>query len=329
MNGQEGKDRFSTIVLPTRPQPDTLVAIFLLRTLGSEKYPGVRNAKIEFWQVLPPGENEAALTARGIILIDIGGGTFDHHVSTSKTATAELVANELGIRDDPAITKLIEYARRDDFYGKGTVSNDPLDRAFGLSALVANLNRSYVNEPEKVVKYVMPILDAHYREEVRRTHELPAEFENLRQQGGIDTFEVRQRDKKLRAVILTSESASMAGFLRSQNGGQFDVVAQWLPSGHVNILTRPAKRVDLRSLAVLLRIEETNRSGIVIDQTPENLAQPGRLSEISQWYYDPATNSIQNGGLNPTDIAPTKILHSEFRKILELGLSEQLWRPRS
>ncbi len=38
---------FHTIVLPVRPQPDTLVAIFLLKEYGEVKFPGIKNAKIE------------------------------------------------------------------------------------------------------------------------------------------------------------------------------------------------------------------------------------------------------------------------------------------
>jgi hypothetical protein len=51
------------------------------------------------------------------------------------------------------------------------------------------------------------------------------------------------------------------------------------------------------------------------------------LSEIPEWYYDPATNSAQNGGLNPREIPTTRISHADFAKILMLGLSEQLWSP--
>lgn len=319
--------RYTKIILPTRAQPDTLVAIFLLRTFSEHRLPGARDAAVSVWQVMPAGETEDSLDRAGIILIDIGGGRFDHHGRSEKTTTADLVASYLGVKDDPALAKLLEYSRRDDFYGKGTISTDTVDRALGLSGLVAALNKEYVHDPAKVVEIITPLLEAHYREEVRRTRELPAEFAEKLQRNEAETFEIKQRGKKLKVVVVTSESASLSGYLRSQSGGRFDVVAQWLPSGHVNILTRPTKRVDLRALAVLLRLEEATHAGRELTLTPHQLAVPGRVTGIPEWYYDPATNSVQNGGLDPKDIAPTHIPRVDFRKIVELGLSEAVWSP--
>lgn len=320
---------YHKIVLPTRSQPDTLVAIFILKRFGEAQFPGITNAEIDFWQVMPEKENSESLLKKGIIPIDIGGGAFDHHVAYKKVTASEMVAEYLGIKEDPALKKLLEYAERDDFYGKGTISSDPLDRAFGLSALVAALNKNFAKELTRVPQTILPILEAHYNEEARRTKELPEEFEKKVKNGEVDFFEARQRDKKLKGVMITSESPSFAGFLRSQNGGKFDVVAQWLPSGHVNILTRPTKHIDLRSLAMLLRLEEGAKAGKEFNATPHQLARTGRMPEIPEWYYDPATNSIQNGGLNPKEVSPTKISKKELLKILALGLSEKIWSPQS
>lgn len=319
---------YKKIVLPTRTQPDTLVAIFILKKFGEERFPGIKEAEVDFWQVVPEGESTETLDKKGVVLIDLGGGRFDHHDKRPQTTASDLIASYLGVNEDVALVKLLEYARRDDFFGKGTISNDSIDRAFGLSALVAALNKSLVKNPGKVIDIIMPILIAHHNEETRRTKELPQEFEEKLKLGTAEIFEVKQRDKKLRVVIITSESGSLAGYLRSQDGGKFDVVAQWLPSGHVNILTRSVKRIDLRSLAALIRVEEATGAGKEFDMSAREFAKFGRIKEIPEWYYDPATNSIQNGGLNPKEVSPTKISRIDFRKILELGLSEKAWDPR-
>lgn len=319
---------FTKIVLPTRSQPDTLMAIFILKKFGEGYFPGIKTAEVDFWQMIPEAETADSLEAKGVIAIDLGGGKFDHHGLKEKVTASDLVSRYLGMDNDQALAKLLEYARRDDFFGKGTVSNDPIDRAFGLSALIAVLNKSLVKNPGRVIDIITPILIAHYNEESRRITELPKEFEDLLARGQVTTFDVKQRGKKLKVVILTSESGSMTGFLRSQSGGKFDIVAQWLPSGHVNILTRPAKRIDLRSLAVVIRFEEARKAGFELSGEARELARPGRISEVPEWYYDPATNSIQNGGLNPKEVSPTKISKQDFRNLLEVGLSEQVWSPR-
>ena len=313
--------KFHTIVLPVRPQPDTLIAILLLRLFGEEKYPGMREAKIESWSVLPEGKTPEALLREGYFLLDVGGGPLDHHISHQKVTASQLVADDLGVSANPAIAKLLQFAERDDKFGKGTISTDPLDRAFGFSGLLAALNKSISGDSQKVAELALPLLLAHYKEEKKRTEEIPAEYALLQQEGGVDVFETRGYGKKLKTVIITSPNPSLAGWLRSQEGIRADVVAQYLPSGHLNILTRPAKRIDLRELAALIRIRETMHARRDFEAPYAVLVKPGRLPEVPEWYYDRATNSIQNGGINPGKTPATHIKREELREVLELGLS--------
>ena len=319
---QEGAQRNShTIILPVAAQPDTLAAIFLLKKFGEARFPGLREAGIEILSVLPPGESRESLEVKGFVLIDIGGGKFDHHVQREKTTASQLVADYLGIADDPALAKLLEYARRDDMFGKGTISDDPIDRAFGLSGLLQNLNRSMAGQPDEVAKIILPILLAHYEEESRRTKELPEEFAAKTREGKVQIQEVRQRDKKLKIVFVESDNTGLAGFLRSQGGGRFDVVVQRMSGGYVNILTRPTKRVDLRFLAACVRMREAEIQGKDMEASEYELMRPARHQKIKEWYYDPATNSLQNGGLNPKDISSTKIPWTEFPELVSRGLT--------
>jgi len=313
--------KYVTIVLPTRAQPDTIVAIFILKTLGVNKFAGIGDASVEVWQSLPEGTSDNGLDERGIVLIDIGGGRFDHHGRSPRTTASKLVADYLGLSNDPALRKLLAYAERDDFYGKGIVSTDPLDRAFGLSGLIANLNRKYVEDHARVVEIILPLLEAHYEEEVRRTRELPEELVRVTQEGGVETFRVRQDGKNLDCIYIESSSASMAGFLRSQNGGRYDVIIQRMETGHTNILTRPTKKIDLRNLVGVIRESEMIKKGIEIGKSDELLTAPGKIDVVPEWYFDPATNSIQNGGLNPTSISATALSRTELIQLVEIGLT--------
>lgn len=318
---------YHTVLLPTRPQPDTLIAIFLLKKFGREIFPGVERAEIRVSQIVPEGETEQTLEEKGNILIDLGAGRFDHHAQQGSTTASQLVAEYLGVQDNPALTKMLTYARRDDMFGKGTLSGDPLDRAFGLSGLIANLNRMHSHDPSRVADIILPILEAHYEEEFQRAEKLPEEFQEKIKTNEAEAFEVRHRGKKIKCVLIASDNISLTGYLRSQRGGKFDVVAQWLSSGHINILTRPAKRIDLRSLVALVRTEEAVQAGKTLDRKLSELARPGRMPEVPQWYYDRATNSLQNGGIVPKEVAPTKISKKNIRTLLELGLSEKIWSP--
>ena len=316
-----------SIILPVRPQPDTLAAIFILKRFGKERFPGIEEAGVEIWQTLPQGKTGEELENEGFILLDIGGGKFDHHDYRGKTTASLMVAEFLGVSEDASLAKLLEYARRDDVFGKGTVSEDPIDRTFGLSAIIYTLTKNLPTNPQRVVDIIMPIFASHHNEELRRTQELPEEFKKKNDEGGIRTTEARQRGKKLKVVFIESDNPSMAGYLRSQGGGKFDVVAQRLTSGHVNVLTRQAKHIDLRALAMVLRIEELASRNLDIDLPAQELTRTTRIKDVPEWYYDRATNTIQNGGVNPKDVEPTAIDWDKMPQLFDVGLGEKIWSP--
>ena len=309
------------ILLPSRPQVDTAIAVFLLQTFGEAHFPGIAKATVEFTPGLDEGATESSLAEQGVVLVDIGRGKFDHHAKSERTTATDLVAAYLEVAADPALQKLREFARRDDFYGKGIVSGDPLDRAFGLPGLLANLNKQWVHEPGYVLALVLPFIAAPYAEELQRTPAMPQEIAAEIAAGRADIFTVPQRGKKLKVIIIASANVSLPGYLRSQLGGRYDVVVQCLPSGHVNVLTRPTKQVDLRRLVALVRQTEAQHAGQRMQLPMHLLAAAGRIEEIPQWFYDPATNSLQNGGVNPKDTPPTKIPSPDFHRLLTEGLT--------
>jgi hypothetical protein len=310
----------STILIPTRPQPDTLVAIYLIKRYGNEHFPGIDGAQV-ITQSSPMEQSEETLEQQGMIVFDIGGGRFDHHGKPSVTTCSQLVADFLGINEESSIKKLLDYAYRDDTQGKGTVSTDVLDRAFGLSGLIAALNKKFPGETQYIVNLILPLIEAHHDEETRRFKEFPEEITRLQNEGKFGEMETQQRDKKLRIVFTESDTMGLPGYLRSQLGGRYDLVVQRLSSGHVNILTRPTKRPDLRSLIVALRTQEfqyvNNRMILLSDS---ELSKSGRIDDVPNWYYDPATNSLQNGGANPGTIAPTKIPWDQFPSIIQQNI---------
>ena len=81
---------YQKIILPTHPQADTILAIFLLKKFGKEKYPEIEKAKIEVWNSLPKNAASESLSKKGFFLIDIGGGKFDHHFKEKRRSSPYL-----------------------------------------------------------------------------------------------------------------------------------------------------------------------------------------------------------------------------------------------
>jgi hypothetical protein len=307
------------ILIPTRPQPDTVVAIFLIKTFGKERFPGVESATVAVAPTLPEGETFDSLLAKNIIALDLGGGAMDHHGKSE--CTTELVAKYLGVAKDPALNRLITYARRDDKEGKGIISKDPIDRALGLSGLIASLNKVHTSDPNFVVHAVLPLLDAHYISARQHHVELPAEVEAKKKLGQYEERTIKQGNKNFLMVAIVSDKPAMPTYLRSQQGPRADVVVQKSEgTNHVCILSRQDRGVDLAKVAALIRMREAEIAGITLADDAAYLEKTGRIDEIPHWYYDPATNSILNGGAHSRTVAESAIAWDELLQIVHVGL---------
>jgi hypothetical protein len=305
-----------TIVVPTRPQPDTLVAIFLLKTFGKERFPGIETALVEVNPSLPSEPFETHLE-KGILPIDIGGGPFDHH--SSGDCASELVARLLAVSDDPSIAKLLAYAKRDDAFGKGTVSVDPLDRAFGLSGLIASLNKQYPKNPQRIIDIVLPLLEAQYLASREHHVELPREVEEKKRKGHYTETNVRQGNKKFKVAFVVSDKPAMPTYLRAYQGARADVVVQRSEEGNrVCILTKQDRGVNLSLVAALIRLREAELRNITLPDDRAYIMQDGKINELPMWYVDPATKSILNVGNGPQD--DSAIPWEEMKKIVPQGL---------
>lgn len=309
----------STIVIPTRPQSDTIVAIFLLTTFGRERFPGVEHATVEIRATLGAGETFDSLLAQGILALDMAEGPLDHHYKN--LCTSELTARYLGIEKDPSLAQLLNWARRDDKEGKGTLSRDALDRAFGLAGLISALNKANPTNPQAVVAAVLPLLEAHYISAREHHVELPREVEQKRALGHYEEFNVTQNGKPFKLVCVVSDKPSMPTYLRSVQGGKADAVLQKLEdSNHYCVLTNQKKGVDLSKVAGLIRMREAQLNNILVPEDDRYVTQIGRIDEIPYWYYDPMTNSLLNGGAHNREVPESQIPHEEMKQIVKTGL---------
>jgi len=296
------------IVTLPRVQIDALVACFLLAQFGEEKFPGIKDAEYLFWINVPEGKTASELEKEGYILLDMGGGMFDHHGAQEgkrEKCMSQMVAEYLGIHKNQSIRKLLEYARRDDLLGKGTMSNDPIDRAFGLSGLVNNLNRMLPDDQEAVLKTIMPLFLAHYLEEKKRAEDLPREYEEKLAAGKAHAVTFDTARGPIKAMIIETDDIAMSGYLRAQRGA--DMVVQKMSTGHVNIITQQKKLLDLSQIAKFLRLAEAEEKGIALSISENDLGIAGRIDGVDEWYFDTRARTIQNGGIRPQWTNPTRL----------------------
>ncbi len=311
-----------TLAVFPKIQADTAAAVFLLKTFGEKQFPGAAEAKLIFWTAPPTDKTPEEYEREGFLLLDLGG-RFDHHVTNVASGKrtdclSTLVARALGMEQNPILKKLLAWAKRDDLEGKGTVSTDPLDRAFGLSGIIMNLNREFANDPEKTINFVMTILRVHVNEEYRRQVELPQEWERLQREQKARLFKSSQGSAELNGVLVHTDNIALPGFLRAAHG--FDVVAARRSTGHTSIMTKQERSLDLRPVIAGLRMQEALKKNLSFDPNDEKLSAPGKYPGLEEWYYDDAANSLQNGGVNPQGIPATKLEDEEILIALQKGL---------
>lgn len=324
-----------TIAMFAKIQADTAAAVCLLNLFGEERFPGVSTAKPVFFTALPQDKSPQQYEAEGYLLLDLGG-MFDHHLANEQSGkrtecVATLVAKYLGIDTHPALKKVLAWAKRDDLEGKGTVSADSLDRAFGLSGIIMNLNRQYHDDPAYVLDTVSHLIEAHVREEYRRHVELPQEWERLQQEGKAETFLTQQGSAELNSVFLESDNVTLAGFLKAAH--KVDLVIQRASTGHTNIVTQQLRSLDLRPVVAELRLAEVEKNGGPKKIPRDILEATGSVDAIPEWYYDDAANTIQNGGVHPEGIPATKLSKEEIiaivRETLPRGVIGSLKRKKA
>jgi hypothetical protein len=291
-------------------QADTLTALYILKTFGEPFFPGIRNAQVKFWTNIPNNEDPKKLEQEGYLLIDLGG-MFDHHNENEtsgekKECLSTIVAKYLKVDTHPSLKKVIAWAKRDDLQGKGTISEDMLDRAFGLSGLIMNLNRLPQYSPVQIVSMVTPLIDAHVREEYKRNIELPRLWKTLLDTGKAYTFGLK--GNSLKAAYVNTSEVALAGYIRNRDN--VDLVIVRGPAGHINIITKNNSGIDLKPLIKSIRYREAALKDAEINEI--DLETQGRVVGAEEWYFDTAANTLQNGGANPEGIEPSKISEQEI-----------------
>ncbi len=309
------QQKVHTIAMFPKIQPDTLTALYILRTFGEPFFPGIRNAQLLFWTNTPNNEDPKELEKRGYLLIDLGG-MFDHHTENErsgekKECLSTIVAKYLKVDTHPSLKKILTWAKRDDLEGKGTISTDTIDRAFGLPGLIMNLNRLPQYSPMKIVEIVTPLIDAHVREEYKRNIELPRLWKTLLDTGKAYMFGLKENT--IKAALVNTSEVAMAGFIRNREN--VDLVIVRGPQGHTNIITKNGSNIDLKPLIKAIRLKEASLKQSSIIES--DLTSQGKVAGAEEWFYDTAANTLQNGGVNPQGVNPSKISEQEIVQLVK------------
>lgn len=306
-----------------RPHLDEIVAIWLLRNFGENAFPGVSEDLISGPSAicyltgggqLPDGKTSAQYEEEGILLIGTGGGRFDEHPAggdgrKKEHCAATLVAEALGLSDEPSFEKILQMTVNNDLKG----STDP----FGIGYIVKVMLEQDPEHPARAIQWVFDALDAKYEEQRRLHHETSVEFHNV-----ADVHRIPGPfGREITVAIIPSDNPQMSRFARSKHGGEAAIVIQKRSSGNVAIMNNQKFGIKMTELVRMIRIAEQRCKKITAQLDWRALEGEGRVEGAEEWWFQEKTGAILNGSQTASDVPPTQLTLKEIMEMVVIAMN--------
>jgi hypothetical protein len=306
---------------------DELVAICLLKKFGEEKFPGIRKAKVVYWNTggkTPDGRSVEDYEKEGVLIVGMCGSKFDEHPSRGDQirkgeCATTLVAKYLGVEDDPALEKIFNYVIRDDTKG----GSHPFD----LSHIIKLLHQKYPDNPTKVVRWAIEAIEAKYEEQLQFFTVTKQEFE--RKAKIEDIFGPNGRQLKLITIVtIVSDDPQMNKFARSAHGCNADIVIQKNSLGNVQIFTNKKSSLLLYDVAQMIRLKEQYAKHKVVTTDWQKLASEGNVEGVEEWFFHYEGQMLLNGSLTASAVPPTRLTLDTIRALVKIGVDTNYFNDR-
>lgn len=296
------------VIFPNKPHLDPIVAYWLLLNYGQDQFAGIKEAGLAVWKAskTPEAETLKDWQKNGVISFDIEGGTFDHH-GTNKSTTI-LVAEKLGIVQNPEIQSLLRYVQEDDTAG--------LHNRFGDLAGILKCFYKQGDSTEEVIKFTLNVLSALQFKEKQWEIELKDEFANKAK-----VLKIKRGKNKIKLAVIESDNVDVANYAKQKE--RIAVVIQKNSFGYIHIFTNAFYRLNIKDIVAAIRLREMELMG----KTKINLItikKPGKTTEVQQWFFHDTLNAMMNGSAALAETPATKIPLEEIIDIVIFGLSSEL-----
>lgn len=299
-----------TIITHEHPHIDELYAIWLLVNFGEEKYPGVRNAGVEFCNSQNPTYEE------GELLVGIGGGRFDEHPDGNKArkknhCAATLVARDLGLlQREPQIKQMLDYVCENDLNG----AKHKME--LGNMAKILNL---YGNDPQMVVSVCFNIFDADNRKQMQF-------FSADKDLERADVIKVRWQNRVRSVVVAQSDNPQFAAFVRSGYSRRYLrhealVIVQRSSEGFTQVFSHKKSGVSLTEAIKLIRIAEMGRYDVLVLKDSDADLTAEKSQQCPNWYLHPKGGMILNGSLTIKDVTPSRLTLKQIGELVVKSLA--------
>ncbi|MCR4314761.1 MAG: hypothetical protein NUW37_00280 [Planctomycetes bacterium] len=322
-------EKFIRICTHEEPDIDGLVGMWILKRFGEMKFPGVKDAEIGFVSAGDEvdGKSGDQLFEEGVILVDTGGGIFDHHVRDTGAkeerlddCTTTLAAKHVGVANDKALAKLLRWVKRHDLEGKGLSSKDPAEHLIALPNIITGLNLICEGEYVKTWETVATILDAIYATEVDwfKAVEDVSHGYCVKLEGGLSVIAVLSDSRK---IMKAARYLQHDLIIAQDNQNRIGITPKIQPN---------LSEVDFSRLVEALRKLECNMRGIEFERLES------QIGEKFYWFLHDSRRIVASGSRKNTKAQPTiiprnlicevtaRVFDPEFRFSKEFEFAEEI-----
>lgn len=313
-------NRITRIVTHTAPHLDEIFAIWLLRQYGEEQFPGISTAPVEYWDAEMAETSADDHLADGTLLVGVGGGRFDEHPREGSKRKAghcasSLVAAALGVGEDEALQRMLDYIINDDLHG----SNNHHD----LASIVVTLNREHPDDPQLVNDWATTAIQALLAHQLRFFEEVRTEYEEK-----AHVVCARWHRNKLRIVSIESDNLQIVSYARSKHGGRAAIVIVRKSNGQTAIMSNPLMDLKLNDLARIVRVaEQRAKGGQLTTRRWKDLEAEGTIAGAEEWYYQLGGEMLLNGSPTHPEVPPTHLTLQELTELAKIAFSSRVFEP--
>lgn len=299
-----------------RPHADEILGIWLLRKFGEKLFPGVGKAKLVFCgsgEDNPLGQSTEEHEREGTLLVGVGCGRFDEHPPVGgkkkeEECAATLVAKTLGICNEPALRKILQFVTDNDLRSKD-------GHPFDIACLIGQMHLKHPRDPKMVIDWAIKGFEAKY-EEQRQFFMCEAEF---KEKAEVEYLKIHgPQGEALHLVTIESDNELVSKFARSDFGVKAAVVIQKRSSGNVQIYSNRKYGIVFYELAKAIRLmEQKKKYGNVIATDTRTLGDEGRVAGAEEWFFHYAGQMLLNGSLTATSVCPTHIPLATIKQMVK------------
>ncbi len=299
-----------TIVTHRKPHLDEVVAIVFLLHFGDKKFPGIKDAKVIFWNSAktPDGRTWLEWYKEGFILVGVGGSPYDEHPVDGQPrreneCAATLVAKSLGIDKEPRFKELLEYTLQNDSQG----GKSPHD----LGALITLCNKTHFdNDPQGALEWAMQPIWWKIVQQTKFFTETKKEFDTK-----CRVIQCNHYGREITVVAGQSDDLEIGAYARSEHGANADVTILRNSKGLTFIITKKRSGINLNHAVIGIRVQEMLAKKLSFRLNDMALTTDGTVPGSEEWYYDSKARWILNGSQSSIDTTPSRI---PFDKLVEV-----------